>query len=270
MEIENTMTAQTSAASEGNADAGNGNAGVTEKNGSEQAVHAEFSDSDSEEQSAAEQKANARNRENARRRREGEQRRAQELQRERQEAREAAILEILDGQNPYTGEPMKDSRDIEEYLIMKEIDRQGGDPERDFAKFQKAKEREREKLATEEERTAEWYRQDRADFVAKYPDVDLDGLIEEEGFILFAEGKTGKKPLSEIYEGYCSLKSTQTKQVKEMAAHMLANRKASPGALASANGSEAEFFTAEEVRRMSPDEVHRNYEIIQRSMKKWN
>ena len=149
MEIENTMTAQTSAASEGNADAGNGNAGVTEKNGSEQAVHAEFSDSDSEEQSAAEQKANARNRENARRRREGEQRRAQELQRERQEAREAAILEILDGQNPYTGEPMKDSRDIEEYLIMKEIDRQGGDPERDFAKFQKAKEREREKLATE-------------------------------------------------------------------------------------------------------------------------
>ena len=268
MEIENTMTAQTSQASEGNAQVGNGNADVTEAKETEQAAGADFSDSGTENGKLSRQ-SDARNAENARRRRESEQRREQELTRERKSAREAAILEILDGQNPYTGEPMKDSRDIEEYLIMKEIDRKGGDPERDFAKFQKAKEREREERATKEEQTAEWYRRDREAFVSRYPDVDLPALIEDEGFVLFAEGKTGNRPLTEIYEGYCSLKNTQTEQAKQMAAQMIANRKASPGALAGTDSGDAAFFTAEEVRKMSPSEVHKNYEKIQKSMKKW-
>ena len=62
------------------------------------------------------------NRENARRRREAEK---EALIRR---TREQTIIEALDGQNPYTGEEMKDSLDVEEYLAMKEIYKNGGDP----------------------------------------------------------------------------------------------------------------------------------------------
>ena len=273
MEHEQILTAQTSPASEGIAAAENGYADVLGEEKGEGAADARFSDSHTGETEALpkerREQSVAQNRENAQRRREAELRRSQELERERQSAREAAILEILDGQNPYTGESMTDSRDVEEYLLMREIDRQGGDPERDFAKFRKAKERERAEQSAREEQTAEWYRQDRESFVAKYPDVDLNGLIEDEGFALFAEGKTGKRPLTEIYEGYRSLMGEQTKQARQMAARMVANRRASPGALASADSGEGGFFSADEVRRMSPSDIHRNYEKIKESMKSW-
>ena len=78
------------------------------------------------------------NSENARRRREAE--RKAELERERQTAREQAIIETLNGKNPYTGEEMKDSTDVQEYLTMREIEKNGGDPLSDYPKHLKQKE----------------------------------------------------------------------------------------------------------------------------------
>lgn len=139
------------------------------------------------------------NSENARRRREAER------QKEIQAAREQAIIETLGGKNPYTNEEMKDSADVQEYLTMKEIESQGGDPLADFSKFHKAKEKEKIAKQTKEQEEQEWYRKDTEDFVAKHPDVNLDTLIQDKQFQTFASGKVGQLPLSEIYEGYMEL-----------------------------------------------------------------
>lgn len=256
--------------------AGDGYADVTEPIGEGESAEAVFSDGEEEErdeEARSPRQSAEQNAENARRRRENERRRAKQteetVRRERLAAREEAILEVLDGQNPFTGEEMKDARDIEEYLMMKEIDRRGGDPLQDFSRYHKEKERQREEVAKREVQTETWYRKDRDAFVARYPNVDLNELIEDEGFVLFAEGKTGNKPLSEIYEGYLSLRGEQKREARQMAAQMLANQKASPGALSGTDGEEQSFFSAEEVRKMTPGEVRKHYETIMRSMQKW-
>lgn len=125
------------------------------------------------------------NSENARRRREAER------QRELKATREKAIIEALNGKNPFTGEEMKDSADVDEYLTMKDIEKSGGDPLADFSKFQKQKERQRAAEAAAGEQQAEWFRRDRESFSTKYPDVNLEQLIQNRQFQLFASGKVG-------------------------------------------------------------------------------
>ena len=266
-------TAQTSEASEGNVAADNGNADVINNTEATLTDEADFSETGTEEKDEASEQQKAQNSENARRRREAEQRRAQKAQedakKERQAAREAAIIETLDGINPYTGEEMKDSRDVEEYLTMKEIEKNGGDPLNDYSKHVKARERERETKANEEAQAPEWYAKDREAFVSKYPDVDVASLINDERFALYAEGKVGVRPLAEIYEGYRGLVGDQNREARNIAAQMIANKKASPGALSRADGGEKDFFSAEEVRKMSPADVSKNYDTIRASMKRW-
>lgn len=203
------------------------------------------------------------NSENARRRREAER------QKEIQAAREQAIIETLGGKNPYTNEEMKDSADVQEYLTMKEIESQGGDPLADFSKFHKAKEKEKIAQQTKEQQQEDWYRKDYADFTAKHPDVDINTLIQDKQFQTFASGKVGTLPLSEIYEGYTELIAEFEKKSKQKAAQILANRKASPGALSSPNGNGEGLFTREQVQAMTPEEVHKNYDKIRASMRKW-
>ncbi len=127
------------------------------------------------------------NSENARRRREAE--RKQELK----AAREQAIIETLGGKNPFTGEEMKDSADVEEYLTMKEIETKGGDPLADFSKFHKAKEKERIAKQTREETEKEWYRKDYDDFATKHPEVDINTLLQDKQFQSFASGKVCRR-----------------------------------------------------------------------------
>ena len=270
---ENMMSAQTSEASEGNVVAGNENADVTKALEGEQVNDTDFSDSNTEDRKDETKQVESQNSVNAQRRREAEQRRAQkmhdEVQKERRAARESAIIEILDGKNPYTGEEMKDSKDVEEYLMMKEIEKNGGDPLQDFSKYHKAKERERETKANEKAQQEDWYQKDREAFVAKYPDINLNDLIADEKFSSYADGKVGIRPLSEIYEGYQALFGGQAQQVRHMAAQMIANKKASPGALSTSESGKKDFFSAEEVKKMSPTDIRKNYDTIRESMKKW-
>ena len=209
------------------------------------------------------------NSENARRRREAER------QKELKELRETTIIETLGGKNPYTGGEMKDSADVEEYLTMKEIEKNGGDPVADFAKFHKENKRRAQEKADSDAQTAEWYRKDGEDFKKKYPDVDILELAKDEGFADYADGKVGRKPLADIYAGYQKLKggnadkTADDKTARGLAAQMIANRKASPGALSSAEGGEGAFFTREEVLKMSVAECEKNLDKIQKSMKYW-
>ena len=84
--------------------------------------------------------SNAQNSEYARKRREAE--RKAELERAKEEARNNAIIEFTNGVNPYTDEEIKDKVDIEKYLAMKEIEKNGGDPIADYHKVQSKKQKE--------------------------------------------------------------------------------------------------------------------------------
>ncbi len=203
------------------------------------------------------------NRENARRRREAEK---EALIRE---TREKAIIETLGGKNPYTGEEMKDTLDVEEYLAMKEIERDGGDPVADYSRYRKNRERTEAQRAQSEREREEWYRRDREAFIAAHPDVKLEELIADERFRSFAEGKVGERPMSEIFAAFRELTGHYEEDARQRAAQMLANQKASPGALGSSKSPESDYFTPDEVKKMTPTEVRANYEKIRTSMAKW-
>jgi hypothetical protein len=204
------------------------------------------------------------NAENARRRREAER------QKEMRELREKTIIDALNGKNPYTGEPMKDSFDVAEFETMREIEKNGGDPVSDYPRFRKQKEREAAAEMQEKGKTAEWYANDKATFEKDFPSVNLSELIADEDFNDYAEGKVGRRPLSDIYRGYLKFQGKVDSRAKDMAAQYIANKNASPGALHNTNPVDSDYFTPEQVRGMTTEEVRKNYEKIIKSMEKWN
>lgn len=196
-------------------------------------------------------------------------RREQERQRELSEARNKAIIEALDGKNPYTNEPMTDSVDVEEYLAMKEIEKKGGDPIADYSKVQKQKQK--EEIAKNEQARSqeEWIKNDSEDFKSKHPEVDLGELVNNEIFQKFAEGKIGTTPMAKIYENFIDFAKAYEKKAKIQAAQMVANKKASPGTLTSPGQSENGFYTIEEVKKMSAEEMRKNWDKVLASKAKW-
>lgn len=270
-----TASAGTSKTEQSGGSANSGTANDAAKSGNPQGEtvnESSFTDSSEKgtregEPSAKEDKREAQSREqnaeNARRRRDAER------QKELRKLREKTIIEALGGKNPYTGEEMKDSLDVEEFETMREIEKNGGDPVNDYPKFRKQKAR--EAIAEREERgkTEEWYAKDREAFETEYPDVNLSELIRDEAFSDYADGKVGRKPLSEIYRGFLKFTGKYEGRAKDMAAQYIANQKASPGTLRDTQAPDSDFFTEEQVRKMSPSEVSKNYEKIRKSMKKW-
>ena len=210
--------------------------------------------------------------ENARRRREQQAR--EDIRRAREEERVSSIIEALDGKNPYNGEAMKDAADVEVFLTMKRIKASGGDPVTDYARARADADRESARRAADDQRAREdqrrWYEQDRADFESAHPEISLSDLLSDGEFAEYAEGKVGKKPLSDIYDGYTRMQQRYSRAAEEKAAQALANARASAGSIAgSGSSAEPDFFTEEQVRKMSQAEVHKNYAKIMKSMEKW-
>ncbi len=224
----------------------------------------------------------AENAENARRRREQEETRRVEAA--KREARVEAILETLGGVNPYTQESMKDARDVEIYETMKKMADKGLDPVKDYPKYRAEQDRQAEAGRQAAQREADFIARDRVAFIEKYPDVDLDTLIADADFADYADGKVGRKPLAEIYAGYLRLSEKQSagaraeaqaqakaaeERAQSAAAQALANAKASPGSAVGEGSAEPEYFTPEQVDKMTPAEIERNLDKIHKSMRRW-
>lgn len=196
--------------------------------------------------------------------------RRREREAEMKKVREDAILQALGHKNPYTGEEMKDSADIEEFLMMQEVEKSGKDPVGDLSSFLKEKERtkRREEQAAREE--AEWFRADRSAFEQKYPNVSLQELVENPSFRMFAQGKVAKgTPLAGIYENYLAFTAEVEAAAERKAAQTIANAKASPGSLSGSGQVKSDFFTLDQVRKMTPEQIKANYENIRKSQAKW-
>ena len=214
----------------------------------------------------------------ARRRREAEVERRIEAARaeERAKARAEATIAALGGVNPYTRGEMKDAHDVAIYEKMRAIEQAGGDPVGDFAKSEAEAARESERVARESAEQQARYATERADFEAAHPDVDLDGLLSDPDFADYAEGKIGKRTLSEIYDGYTRMTEryrtdaeAKVQAEKERMAQRMANAQASPGAGSNAAGQDSGFYSREQVAAMSPSEVGKNLDKIYESMKHW-
>lgn len=229
-------------------------------------VEAEKAEKDISEKTRSE--AQRINSENARRRREEERRN------ELKKARLDAIREVVQ-KNEFTGEAIEDEDDVEEYLMMKKIDEEGGDPLYDFAKYQKKFRKEKSEKAEKEQKeikeadevtkSAINAENDVSDFISKHPDVSINDLFNDTSFSAFADGKLGRRSLSEIYDGFVNFRKETEKQATK-----IATERAAVGSLAgSGSSADPNFFTKEQVMKMSPAEIHKNYEKIRKSQEKW-
>ena len=208
----------------------------------------------------------------AERRREAERQRATSENAHQKAIKEAevrATINALGGVNPYTQEEMKDAADVDEFLAMQEISKKGGDPVADYMKHMKNRKKEQAAEAARAEEITNRMNTELEDMRSSYPDVNVDNLIKDEAFNGYADGKVGRVPLKQIYEGFIRLSADLEKKANNKAAQMVANAKASPGALASAGESTEKFFTREEVNAMTDKQVKDNYDLIRKSMKTW-
>ena len=171
----------------------------------------------------------------------------------RKEAYLKGIMEATGGVNVYTGEPITDKADVEEYLAMRELDKQGQDPIADYHKRIKEKAKEKNKQ-TEEEETR---RKEIMEFANAYPNVDLDKLLSNQRFVLFAGKRLGKETLKEVYQDFESFTKDYSaeaemnaeKKVKEK----VARAKSSPGSLTGSGGN----MTQKSYADMSPQEFEK-------------
>lgn len=175
--------------------------------------------------------------------------RRQKEQKEKNEEYNRGILDAVDNRNPYTGEPIEDEVDLQEYKIMKEIAKMGKDPVADFRKY--AKDKERKTFAENKEKIEQQrlYEKDVNDFSEKYPNK-LKELTKDERFAVFAKGKVGRVPLTDIYEDYLSFNGMIEAMAKEKAEKMYSNALSTTGSLSTVddtreksylNMSDAEF-----------------------------
>ena len=211
------------------------------------------------------------NRKFAQERRQREQKEA--LESAKRQGRVDAIIEFYDGKNPYTGAPMIDAEDVAAFEDMKAIEKKGGDPLKDYAEYQKK--RNAEKAAAEKESAdrAKKASDDVAMFKEKHPDVDLKALLQDEDFNYFAAGHLGNESLLDVYDRYNafreSISAGAQEKVKEVEAKKAAREAAAVGRLADGEaGGDSAYYTMDEIRKMSREEINANWDKVQKSIRK--
>lgn len=157
---------------------------------------------------------------NARFAQERREREAQAKAKAEKEAREAERRAYVKGQvdtlktNPYTGDPITDETDLEQYKVMKELDEKGDDPLKGFAKAWADRTRsemsKREQAQAKKAEEAKQAQKEVDDLVAAYPGLDVPALVKDDAFQKFASGKYGRWTLTEIYETYKAKDGRQT------------------------------------------------------------
>lgn len=166
-----------------------------------------------------------------------------EVQKAYEKGQKEAEVKLFVGKvNPYTNEPIQDEFDVEEYKQMLEIESAGGDPLKDYTVKVKDKARKEAKVQLEQEtqkQQEEKNKQDIADFVEKYPTVDLSKMFKEPKFAKFINGKVGNQPLIEIYEDYKYILGEFEQEKTETVKKVIAKSNSTPGSLS--NGQSKDF-----------------------------
>ena len=111
--------------------------------------------------------------------------------------------------------------------------------------------------------------EDDALFSRLFPGVNKEYIKNDPKFKLFSKGKSKSASFCAIYADYLSF----VKEIRddESKRHKIAqnNKLSSPGALSSPHGSENDYFSKEQVKKMSKEQIARNYSKIRESQQKW-
>ena len=151
-------------------------------------------------------------------------------------AYEKGRLEAYKGKiNPYTNKPIEDTSDIEVYEMMYKLEQEGKDPINDLPGALSDRKREEQKALTEERERNEKARKEIEDFQNKYPDVNVQDLLNDSFFTDYIAGKN--RTLLELYEGFNNFKNAFRNSAVNVAKQTIANSQSSPGSL-SGNGEE--------------------------------
>lgn len=191
-------------------------------------------------------------------------------------AKEVEMVKALHKSNPWTGEAIEDEYDVEEFLSMQALANEGKDPMTEYTKQLKANRRTAAQTAKEKAQ-GEAQKQSRAqaslqEFNEKYPGVNVQELFADKDFIKFGKSALEVVSLSAVYEAYLPIKEEKArlKAENEKAAALAANSSVAVGSVTSATDpADGEFFTKEQVEKMSREEVRKNLEKIRASQAEW-
>ena len=106
-------------------------------------------------------------------------------------------------------------------------------------------------------------------FSKDFPDVNLYELQKSENFQAFIGILTKNPTLSQVYAGFNAIVASIEEKSQKKLIQTMANAKASPGALSSSKESAIQYFTREQVLKMTPEQIKANYSQIRKSQEKW-
>ena len=126
---------------------------------------------------------------------------------------------------------------------------------------------------SEEEKREKWFEEDREKFYKDYPENTIDELLKDKRFVKYAEKRIGVDAMSDIYADYLSLveeiRGTAKKEAEDEMNKILAKQKATPGSLTEVSSTpQNEFYTIEEIKKMSADYIDEHWEKVQRSIQR--
>lgn len=117
----------------------------------------------------------------------------------------------------------------------------------------------------------EWFKEDQKKFASTFPDVDSEKLFSDPIFLEFAEKRAGVESMVDIYQTYLSVSRRIESKVMEKAENefkiRLANAKATPGSLTESTKVSDRLYTFDELKKMSPETIERNWQKVQQSIK---
>lgn len=154
------------------------------------------------------------------------------------------IVDAVGGVNPYTNEAITDDADIDEYLLMKKLEKEGKDPIEDYAAAVKGEKREKAEKAKAESKRVE----ELAEFADKYPNVDVAALLQDAKFGKFAGKRVQHESLANVYADYLEFTGNESAEIEKKAVvkakTAAMKKKASPGSLVG-NGDAAKVSYAD-------------------------
>lgn len=211
------------------------------------------------------EKPEERNRE--RDRRQAAKRREKEIREKIDAAKLEGAISVI-GKNPWTGEALKTQGDLDDYLRMKAVADEGGDPlGADYVRAIRAEQKAAHEREEAEKKREEFVKADREAFSEAYPDVNLADLFGDPSFKDYADGKLGLRPLKDVYEGYRRLTAGFEEKAKLKVETLVANAKATPGSVSGQGSVETDVYTLEQLRNVTDTDVRKNPEKYERSLK---
>ncbi len=106
-------------------------------------------------------------------------------------------------------------------------------------------------------------------FERLFPGVSRQNVENDEIFKVFARSIDKSAPFVAVYSDYLALVDKISAEAVKKHIIKEKNKLSSPGALASSEPVNADFFTKEQVLKMTREQISQNYSKIRKSQEKW-